>query len=207
MFTRMKETALSLKEQLAGSRSGWYRRLRAERHAIIRRHRAPAIVRANAKGETLDVGTRLKKGPVIVTFYRGLYCNLELKAFQKILPETAAAGASLVAIRPEKPDDTLSTAEKNALTFEVPNDVGRRVGRALGRVYDFTDELKSAYRGFGLEIPVRNGASREWALPVSATYVIDQDGETIYAHTDVDYRDRADPSDVLKALIQRAATA
>ena len=44
-------------------------------------------------------------------------------------------------------------------------------------------------------------------FPVSATYVIDQDGETIYAHTDVDYRDRADPSDVLKALIQRAATA
>jgi peroxiredoxin len=143
----MKETALSLKEQLAGSRAGWYRRVRAERQAIIRRHRAPATVLANAKGETLDVGTLLKKGPVIIIFYRGLYCNLELKAFPEILPETAAARASLVAISPEKPDDTLSTAEKNALTFEVPNDVGQRVGRALGLVYDFTDELKTPTGG------------------------------------------------------------
>jgi peroxiredoxin len=180
MSTRMKETALSLKEQLAGSRAGWYRRVRAERHAIIRRHRAQAIVRVH-----------LLRWPLLQP------------RTESVLSETAAAGASLVAISPEKPDDMLSTAEKNALTFEVPNDVGR----ALGLVYDFTDELKSAYRGFGLEIPVRNGAPREWALPVSATYVIDQDGETIYALTDVDYRDRADPSDVLKALIQRAATA
>jgi thiol-disulfide isomerase/thioredoxin len=71
---------------------------------------------------TVDVGTLLKKGPVIVTFYRGgwcPYCNLELRAYQQILPEITAAGASLVAISPEKPDDTVSTAEKNALTFEV----------------------------------------------------------------------------------------
>jgi peroxiredoxin len=76
---------------------------------------APAIMLKNAKGETIDVSMLLKKGSVIVTFYRGgwcPYCNLELKAYQEILPEIAAAGASLVAISPEKPDDTLSTAEK-----------------------------------------------------------------------------------------------
>jgi len=125
MSTRMKETALSLKEQLAGSRAGWYRRVRAQRHAIIRRHRAQAIVRVH-----------LRRWPLLQP------------RTESVLSETAAAGASLVAISPEKPDDMLSTAEKNALTFEVPNDVGR----ALGLVYDFTDELKSAYRGFGLEI-------------------------------------------------------
>jgi len=148
--------------------------------------------------------------PVIVTFYRGgwcPYCNLELKAYQQILPEIAAAGASLVAISPEKPDDTLSTAEKNALSFEVLSDVGQKVGRAFGLVYEFTDELKSAYQGFGLDIPARNGAPGEWALPVSATYVIDRDGLIIYAYTGVDYRDRADPRDVLKALTQSAAAA
>ncbi len=219
---------MSLKEQLAEYRAGWYRRVPAERQEIIQRHieqlrngaiartmlkagdPAPAIVLGNAKGETLDVGTLLKKGPVIVTFYRGgwcPFCNLELKAFQDVLPEIATAGASLVAISPEKPDDTLSTAEKNALTFEVLSDVGQKVGRAFGLVYEFTDELKSAYQGFGLEIPARNGAPGEWALPVSATYVIDQGGVIIYAYTDVDYRDRADPRDVLQVLTQRAAAA
>jgi hypothetical protein len=105
----------------------------------------------------------LKKGPVVVTFYRGgwcPYCNLELRAFQRVLPDIEAAGASLVAISPEKPDDTLSTAEKNALIFEVLSDVGRKVGRAFPLVYDFSDELKSAYDGFGLDIPAKRRSRR-----------------------------------------------
>jgi len=219
---------MSLKEQLAEYRAGWYKRVPPERQAIMQRHidqlrtgaiarsmlkvgdRAPAIVLTNAKGQTVDVATLLKKGPVIVTFYRGgwcPYCNFELKAYQEILPEIAAAGASLVAISPEKPDDSLSTAEKNALSFEVLSDVGQNVGRAFGLVYDFTDELKSAYRGFNLDIPARNGTPDEWALPVSATYVIDRDGIIIYAYTDPDYRDRADPREVLAALSKKAAAA
>ena len=171
---------------------------------------APAIVLENAKGGTIDVETLLKKGPVIVTFYRGgwcPYCNLELKAYQEILPEIVAAGASLVAISPEKPDDTVSTAEKNALTFEVLSDVGQKVGRAFGLVYEFTEELKSAYRGFNLDIPARNSTPGEWALPVSATYIIGRDGSIIYAYTDVDYRDRADPRDVLAVLARKAVAA
>ena len=74
------------------------------------------------------------------------------------------------------------------------SDVGQKVGRAFGLVYAFSDELKSAYLGFGLDIPEKNGVVGEWALPISATYVIDRDGTIIYANTDADYRDRADPS-------------
>jgi peroxiredoxin len=219
---------MSLKEQLAEYRTSWYQRVPVERQVIMQRHidqlrsgtiartmlkvgdRAPAIVLENARGVTVDVATLLKKGPVIVTFYRGgwcPFCNLELKAYQEILPQIVAAGASLVAISPEKPDDTLSTAEKNALSFEVLSDVGQNVGRAFGLVYEFTDELKSAYRGFNLDIPARNGTPGEWALPVSATYVIDRDGSIVYAHTDVDYRDRADPRDVLQVVMKNAVAA
>ena len=65
---------MSLKEQLADYRTGWYKRVPPERQAIMQRHidqlrrgaiahamlkigdRAPAIALKNAKGETL-VGT------------------------------------------------------------------------------------------------------------------------------------------------------
>ena len=217
---------MSLKEQLAEYRAGWFKRVPLPRQAIMERHiaqlqnglaktalnvgdRAPEIVLTNASGKTVDVGALLKRGPVIVTFYRGgwcPYCNLELKAFEQVLPEIKAAGASLVAISPEKPDDTLTTAEKNALSFEVLSDVGQKVGRAFGLVYVFTEELKQAYNGFGLDIPAKNGAD-EWALPIAATYLIGQDGKIIYACTDPDYRDRADPQDVLKLLKTPLATA
>ena len=219
---------MSLKEQLAEYRADWRKRVPADRQAIMERHieqlrtgviartmlkvgnRAPEFMLRNAKEEIVDIGALRKKGPVIVTFYRGgwcPYCNLELKAFQEIQPEIKAAGASLVAISPEKPDDTLSTAEKNALAFEVLSDVGQKVGRAFGLVYQFTEELRSAYRGFGRDIPAHNGTPGEWALPVSTTYVIDRNGTIIYAYTDVDYRDRADPRDVLEFLTRKAAAA
>ncbi len=217
---------MSLKQQLAEYRAGWFERVPAERQAIMERHiaglrdglaksalktgdRAPAVVLGNARGDTVDVGALLKNGPVIVSFYRGgwcPYCNFELRAFQQILPEIKAVGAALVAISPEKADDTLSTAEKNALSFEVLSDVGQKVGRAFGLVYDFSDELKSAYKEFGIDIPGKNGAE-DWALPISATYVVDRDGTIIYAYTDADYRDRAEPADVLEVLKKTAAAA
>jgi peroxiredoxin len=210
---------MSLKEQLAEYRAGWFKRVPAERQAVMERHinelrsalaktalkagdRAPPVVLTNAKGSVVDIKSLLSRGPLIVTFYRGgwcPYCNLELRAFQQILPEIKAAGASLVAISPEKPDDTLTTAEKNALDFEVLSDVGQKVGRAFGLVYTFSEELKWAYREFGLDIPGKNGFD-EWALPISATYVIGRDGLITYAYTDADYRDRAEPAEVVKIL-------
>ncbi len=219
---------MSLNEWLEDFRTGWFKRIPKESQEIMERHieqlrngaiaqsmlkvgdRAPAIALGNAKGETVDVGTLLKKGPVIVNFYRGgwcPFCNLELKAYQEVLPEIAAAGASLVAISPEKPDDSLSTTEKNALTFEVLSDVDQKVGRAFGLVYQFTDELRSFYVSRNLAIPDFNDSQGEWALPVAATYVIGGDGTIIYAHTDVDYRYRVDPRDVIKALTNQKVRA
>jgi len=124
---------MSLKEQLAEYRAGWFKRVPAERRVVMERHiaelregpaktalkvgdRAPSIVLGNAKGETVDVGALLKKGPVIVTFYRGgwcPYCNLELRAFQRVLDDIKVAGVSLVAISPEKPDDTAMSVSKS----------------------------------------------------------------------------------------------
>jgi peroxiredoxin len=219
-------TSTTLTQQLDEFLAGWKQRVPAERQAIMERHiaqlkesgfgqrakqvgdRAPAIVLPDAHGKTFDVASLLAKGPVIVTFYRGgwcPYCNMELKAYQNERQRIAAAGASVVAISPEKPDDSLSTADKNALTFPVLSDVGQKVGRAFGVVYAFTDELRSAYENFNLDIPAKNGAPDEWSLPLSATYVIGGDGVILIADIGVDYRRRTDPMDILAVLEKRDA--
>lgn len=212
---------MSLTEQLAEMRMGWRKRVPLERQAIMERHiaqlrdgiaktaltvgdQAPAFALNDANGKVVNVETLWKKGRAIVSFYRGgwcPYCNLELRALQQVLPQIEALGAALVAVSPEKPDDTVPTAEKNALTFPVLSDTEQKVGRAFGLVYRFSDELISAYKEFGLDIPGKNGAA-EWALPISATYVIDRGGTILFANTDADYRDRADPADVIRALGQ-----
>lgn len=214
----------TLSAQLDDYLAGWMQRVPADRRAIIERHiahlvetgigklakrvgdQAPPIILPDAHGKSINVAELLAKGPVVVTFYRGgwcPYCNLELRAYQRILPDIVAAGASMVAISPEKPDDTLTTAEKNALTFPVLSDIGQEVGRAFGLVYVFTDELRAVYEGIGVDIPAKNGSPGEWSLPLSATYVIGSDGVILFADTSADYRRRADPIDVLTALNNR----
>lgn len=218
--------AETLSEQLADYRANWRVRVPADSQALMDQHvahlaatgidrsvkqvgdRAPAIRLRDQQGEDFDIADLLAKGPVVVTFYRGgwcPFCNLELKAYQATLPRIAAAGASMVAISPEKPDDTVSTAEKNALSFPVLSDVGQRVGKAFGVVYAFTDDVRKVYDGFGLDIPSKNGSPDDWSLPLSATYVIGADGIIQFADTRVDYRERTDPLEVLRVLEHRAA--
>lgn len=219
-------TTQSLDEQLAAYRAGWRVRVPADRQAVMDAHvahlgevgiartalqvgdRAPPIALTDQHGARFDVATLLAKGPVVVTFYRGgwcPFCNLELKAYQAQLPRILAAGASLVAISPEKPDDTAETAGKNALAFPVLSDVGQAVGRAFGVVYAFTAEVRTVYDGFKLDIPGKNGTPDDWSLPLSATYVVGSDGLILFADTRVDYRERTDPFEVLRVLEHRAA--
>jgi peroxiredoxin len=221
-----KKMTEGLSKQLAEYRAGWRDRVPADRQAMMDRHvahlaatgidrsakqvgdHAAAIRLRDQHGTMFDVANLLAKGPVIVTFYRGgwcPFCNLELKAYQAVLPRIVAAGASMVAISPEKPDDTISTAEKNALSFPVLSDVGNAVGKAFGVVYAFTDEVRKVYDGFKLDVPLKNGTLDDWSLPLSATYVIGVDGVILFADTRVDYRERTDPLEVLQILEQRAA--
>jgi peroxiredoxin len=51
-------------------------------------------------------------------------CNLEPRALQQALPEMTRLGASLVVVSLQTPDESLSTAEKNALAFPLLSDAG-----------------------------------------------------------------------------------
>ena len=92
--------------------------------------------------------TDLKKDYLIISFYRGgwcPYCNLELKALQNILPELSTLNTELVAISPETPDNSLSTSEKNKLTFTVLSDIDNKYAKSLGLVFKMPEDLRSVY--------------------------------------------------------------
>lgn len=162
----------------------------------------PALVLPNHTGGTTDLAQLLAAGPLVVTFYRGgwcPYCNLELRAYQNALPEIAARGARLVAISPETPDNALTTAEKNALAFDVLTDSQGKLAEALGIRFELSPAIKALYQKFGHDLPARNGDDK-WALPMPATYVVARGGRIALAHVDPDYRARLDPGLVLECL-------
>ncbi|MEL6816065.1 MAG: peroxiredoxin-like family protein, partial [Cyanobacteria bacterium J06598_3] len=127
--------------------------------------------------------------------------NMELRALQEILPEIEAAGARLIAISPETPDNSLSTQEKNELTFDVLTDDKNTVARALGLVFALPEALRPIYSSFGIDIPAYNG-DESFELPVPATYVVAPNGEIVYAFAEADYTQRAEPAEVVAALKQ-----
>lgn len=163
---------------------------------------APGFDLPDATGNTVDLAVLLQQGPVVLTFYRGgwcPYCNIELRALQAALPDIQELGASLVAISPQTPDQSLTTAEKNELEFSVLSDVGNKVAKDFGLVFALPESLRPVYANFGIDLPAHNGDD-SFELPVPATYVIDQDGIVQFAFVNADYRQRAEPSEIIASL-------
>jgi len=156
----------------------------------------------NPTGYSVSLKKLLDKGPVVLNFYRGgwcPYCNLELNAYKKRLPDINKLGASLIAISPQTPDNSLSTAEKNDLKFQVLSDVGNKVADQFGLVFKLPTELHEIYNNFGITLPKFNG-DESWELPMPGTYVIDKDGTVQYAFASADYTKRAEPDEVISKL-------
>lgn len=160
------------------------------------------FVLSNQLGQQRSLAELHKAGPVVMVFYRGgwcPYCNLELRAYQQILPQLKAAGAKLVAITPELPDSSLSTVEKNELEFEVLSDVGADYAKEIGLAFSLPEELREIYANLGGDLEKFNGVGN-FNLPIPATLVVDTDGKIAFAHVDVDYTTRANPEDVLSVV-------
>lgn len=162
---------------------------------------APDFTLNNALGIPVSLSEYLKKGDVILTWYRGgwcPYCNLTLNALQEELPNFKAHGANLIALTPELPDESMSTSDKHNLQFEVLSDVGNKVAREYGIVFQLTDEVAEMYNQ-SFDLNKHNGDESN-ELPLAATYIINKEGKIIYAFLDEDYRNRAEPSELTEFL-------
>lgn len=113
--------------------------------------------------------------------------------------EFKSEGATLVAISPQDVKNAKKAVEEFDLDFPVLSDPGNQYAKKLGIVYEFTDELKEAYKQIGIDLERANADSR-WELPLPATYIVDKDGIIRWSFVDENYTHRAEPEDVLKEV-------
>jgi peroxiredoxin len=104
-----------------------------------------------------------------------------------------------VAISPQLPDNSLSTAEKLALEFEVLSDVSNKVAKDFGLVFKLSDKMQEIYKNFGIDLPTANG-DKSFELPIPATFVVASDSTISCAHIDADYTRRLDPKIIIAEL-------
>ena len=122
-----------------------------------------------------------------------------MRAYQSILPRIGAAGARLIAVSAQTPDNSLTTAEKDALEFDVLSDAGNVLARAYGLVFRLPDALRPYYDRIGVSLELYNGDA-SWELPMPATYVVDQTRIIRFGYVDADYTRRLEPRELLAAL-------
>jgi peroxiredoxin len=164
---------------------------------------APDFLLPSAQGYDVSLADLLVKGPVVLTFYRGdwcPYCNLQLKAMHGRLAEIHALGAELVAVSPQAPNDSLTKTEREELAFLVLSDDDARVAAQYGVAWEVPELiLEHMRKDRNLELADLNNGNGS-VLPIPATFVIGVDGAVKWRYVDVDYRQRAEPEDIVNAL-------
>jgi peroxiredoxin len=81
----------------------------------------------------------------------------------------------------------------------VLSDTNNDYARSLGLVFSFPEDLKSVYRGFGVDLPALHGADA-WELPLPTRLVVDTSGRIRSIATDPDYTRRPEPEATLEVL-------
>ena len=164
--------------------------------------KAPAFTLNDPDGYPVSSTDLLAKGPLVISFYRGVwcpYCNLELQALQASLPQFTELGASLVAISPQVAANSRKSQRQNQLDFPILSDTKNDVAAAFGLRFAMPDYLIELYKMLKNDLPAFNG-DPSWTLPMPARYVIGQDGVILYAEVNPDYTLRPEPESMLPVL-------
>lgn len=169
--------------------------------------KAPSFALKDPEGAVVNSAALLARGPLVVSFYRGVwcpYCDMELQALEAARPEFERLGAALVAISPQTAPNSRKSVRQNGLTFPILSDAKGEVAAAFGLRFRLQDTLVELYKSLKNDLPTFND-DPSWTLPMPGRYLIGQDGTILYADVNPDYTIRPEPEALLPALRQAAA--
>jgi len=124
---------------------------------------------------------------------------MELEALQEVWPQIKEAGATLVAISPQREQYLHQMAKRHNLTFDLLRDKGNEVAAQFGLRFTLPDYLQQLYRKLGADLEHFNGDD-SWTLPLPARFIIVQNSIIAAADADPDYTMRPEPSKTVEAL-------
>jgi peroxiredoxin len=164
--------------------------------------KAPDFKAKDQFGNEIRLKDLLKKGKVVLVFYRGQwcpYCNKELSRLQDSLQFIKDKGAALVAVSPEKPENVALTVEKTKAEYSILYDEGLKIMKAYDVEFEMEENTVTRYRNAGLDIEKNNGANGRY-LPVPAVFIIDKESTVTYRFFEPDYKKRPSVKELLNNL-------
>ena len=164
---------------------------------------APLFSAIDAEKSTFVLGEELKKGPVVIIFYRGYWCpvcNKHLGQIQDSLSLITEKGATVVAISPEKPEYLEKMEEKTGAKFRLLYDEDYKISDAYDVAF-LPDTKQIVLYNTMLNAKLKESHSDDsHRLPIPATYIIDTKGKIVWRQFDPDYKNRSSVKDIINNL-------
>jgi peroxiredoxin len=171
-------------------------------HALKVGDPMPTFLLPNAEGHLVFSDDLLNRGPLVVNFFRGIwcpYCRRTLETLEAALPRIQSAGGQLVALTPDTGSHLAGTKRKHGLTYEILSDVDGAVGLQCGVLFRAPDLYRQLLASVGVDLSERHG-NEGWLIPMPATFVVDRTGIIRYAFVNADFTKRAEPDEIIEVL-------
>jgi peroxiredoxin len=162
----------------------------------------PPFVLPDETGRMVSLGELLGKGPAVVTFHRGHwcpFCRISINSLAKAQERVAALGASMVAIVPDRQQFAAGMKEESGARFPVLTDMDNGYAMSLNLAIWIGEEMQEHLVTIGRDLPQYHG-NDSWMLPITATFVVGQDGRVRASLTDPDFRQRMTIEQLVDAL-------
>src|SRR6266496_4663795 len=165
--------------------------------------KAPDFKAKDQNGQEVRLKDILKKGKVVLIFYRGQWsvdCNRFLKKLEDSLQLIKDKGATLIAVTPELPENITKTIEKTKADYSILYDEDLKIMKAYDVEFEVPANILERYHNSGIKIDENNGKKNGNFLPVPATYIIDKEANITYRFFQPDYKKRPSVKEILANL-------
>lgn len=153
-------------------------------------------------GNLVSLASLLRQGPAVISFNRGHwcpYCRLELRALAAVNDRMRSLGARIVSIMPDSGRYTAHYVKNNDLPFPVLSDIDLGYSLSLGLIFWVGAEVQRLYKDVGIELEKYHG-NDGFFLPVTAKFVVGQDGLVKARHVNIEFRERMEPEALIAVL-------
>lgn len=164
--------------------------------------KAPQFQGSDNSGQPFKLKDQLKKGDVVIIFYRGEwcpFCNKQLSELNDSLSLITAKGATVVAISPETKENVDKTVEKSKASFPIISDDAMGIMKMYKVNFAVDEATQVNYKKYGIDFSKANGSNGA-NLPVPATYIVGKNGRIKYVFFNPDYKVRSSVQDLLNHL-------